>query len=148
MTLPPFLRFAPVPLKSRHDGWSAELQLRFIVALARGFPIGRAARLLGKSRTTAYALRERPGAESFAAAWDDALAYGKRARIAAAAAPAAAPAPRPSPAAPPAATPAEAAARARAAEAIIARYYPDAAGKAGEDGQAGKAGKAGGARRS
>ena len=81
MTVPPFLRFTAVPLKARHDGWTPELQLRFIVALARGHSIAAAARLVGKTRATAYALRQRPGAESFAATWDAALAHAKRTRI-------------------------------------------------------------------
>jgi len=82
MFLPEFLRFTPVPLKARHDGWLPRVQFGFIVALARGASIDAAASAVGKSRTTAYALRNRPGAESFAAAWDAALAYAKRRRLA------------------------------------------------------------------
>ena len=83
MSLPSFLRFTPVPLRARHDGWSPELQFRFILLLARGHSPGEAARRLGKSRQTAYALRTKPGAEGFAAAWDAALDFAKAARQAA-----------------------------------------------------------------
>ena len=78
--LPPFLNFAPVPVRARRDGWSAELQRRFVVDLARGASVDEAARRLGRSRQTAYALRERAGAEGFAAAWDAAVAFAARVR--------------------------------------------------------------------
>jgi hypothetical protein len=81
MTLPDFLRFDPVPLKARHDGWTPELQLRFIVALARGARPGEAAAIVGMSRQGAYELRRRPGGESFAAAWDAALRFARQVRI-------------------------------------------------------------------
>ncbi|HEX8623406.1 MAG TPA: hypothetical protein VF718_15670 [Allosphingosinicella sp.] len=71
---PPVIAFTPVPLRRRADGWSPELQLRFIVALWRGLTPGEAAASVGKNRQNAYALRNRPGAESFAAAWDEAVA--------------------------------------------------------------------------
>src|SRR4051812_39493379 len=77
-----FTRFAPVPVKPRHDGWSPQRQLQFIVALARGATPGEAAAALGMSRQTAYALRRRPGAEDFARAWDEALAFARQVRIA------------------------------------------------------------------
>lgn len=83
--LPPFLRFTPVPVRSRRDGWSPGLQLRFVVAIARGASVDEAARGLGRSRQTAYALRARSGAESFAAAWDAAAAFAARMRGTAAA---------------------------------------------------------------
>src|SRR3712207_4301109 len=80
--LPAFLRFAPVPVKARHDGWSAELQLRFVLALARGSSVDEAARRLGRGRQGAYALRRRSGAEEFAAAWDSALRFASQVRAA------------------------------------------------------------------
>ena len=86
MSLAPFLRFTPVPLKTRHDGWLPELQFRFILLLTQGSSVADAACRVGKSRATAYDLRSRPGAESFVAAWDAALAHARHARIAAAAA--------------------------------------------------------------
>jgi len=69
------LRFTPVPLKARHDGWNAARQRRFIEVLAATKSVTRACAAVGKSAATAYALRNRAGAESFAAAWDSALAF-------------------------------------------------------------------------
>jgi hypothetical protein len=77
MELPDFLRFTPVAVRAQHNGWSPGLQLRFILALARGAGPQEAARALGKTRQSAYLLRNRPGAESFAAAWDAALAFAQ-----------------------------------------------------------------------
>ena len=76
----PILMFIPVPLRRRSDGWSPELQLRFIELLAGGATPGEAAGKLGKNRQNAYALRRRPGAESFGAAWDSAVAWARSAR--------------------------------------------------------------------
>jgi hypothetical protein len=81
MSVPEFVVFTPVPLRARCDGWSPALQLRFIRQLAGGMKPGTAARALGKNRQNAYALRKRPGAESFAAAWDAATAFAERARL-------------------------------------------------------------------
>lgn len=78
--LPAFLRFTPVPVKARRDGWTAELQVRFILHLARGSGVMEAARLLGRSAQGVYRLRERPGAESFAAAWDAACRFADEVR--------------------------------------------------------------------
>jgi hypothetical protein len=82
MSLPSFLRFAPVAVKSRHDGWTPARQRRFVLELARGAGPDAAARLVGKTRQTAYALRRRPGAAQFAAAWDAALAFAAEASLA------------------------------------------------------------------
>lgn len=81
MSLPPVIAFTPVPLRRRADGWSPDLQRRFIVALSRGLNPGEAAHSVGKNRQNAYALRHRPGAESFAAAWDEVVAHVQEARI-------------------------------------------------------------------
>jgi hypothetical protein len=63
--------FTPVPMtRSRHDGWTPERQRAFIAALAASGVVARAARSVGMGPTSAYALRHRPGAESFVAAWD------------------------------------------------------------------------------
>lgn len=75
VTVADLIKFVPVPLRAQHNGWAPGLQLRFIVALARGAGVGEAARSVGKSRQSAYLLREKPGAESFAAAWDRAVAF-------------------------------------------------------------------------
>ena len=71
--------FDPVPLRARSDGWTVERQRAFIAALHATRSITRAARAVGMSRETAYRLRARPGAESFAAAWDAAFALPPRA---------------------------------------------------------------------
>ncbi len=82
MTIPSFLRFTPVPVRARHDGWTPDRQLRFILAIARGAGPGEAARSVGLSRQTAHALRRKPGAESFAAAWDAAAGFADRVAVA------------------------------------------------------------------
>ncbi len=136
MSLPSFLRFKPVPLKARHDAWSPELQFRFILGLARGVRPEEAARSLGMSRQGAYALRKRPGAEGFAAAWDEALRYARRVRVERArrAAPASVQAPEhrsyreyPAPARP---SPARRSAQRAAFDALLDRLYPRQAAKA------------------
>ncbi len=66
--------FTPVPVRARKDGWTAERQREFIRLLHVMRNIGKAAKAVGMSRRSAYRLRERPGAESFAAAWDSAFA--------------------------------------------------------------------------
>jgi len=63
------LQFTPVPSRARHDGWSADDQRQFIARLARGYAVDEAARSLGHTRQSVYALRGRKGAEEFAAAW-------------------------------------------------------------------------------
>lgn len=70
--------FLPVPLRARADGWTAERQAAFLVALARTGSVAGAAREVGLSRASAYALRARPGAGSFAAVWDAVLAGERR----------------------------------------------------------------------
>lgn len=76
MELPDFLAFTPVPLRRvRAGGWTPDRQTRFIVALARGAGIGEAAASIGCSRQSAHALRGRPGAAGFAAAWDRAVEF-------------------------------------------------------------------------
>ena len=75
---PDILAFAPVPSASaRHDGWTPARQREFIDQLARIGVVAAAARAVGLSAKSAYALRKRAGAESFAAAWDAALAEGR-----------------------------------------------------------------------
>lgn len=71
--------FAPVPLKrSRRDGWTPERQRGFIVTLANTGCVAAAARSAGMGVTSAYALRRRAGAATFAAAWDTALHDARR----------------------------------------------------------------------
>ncbi len=79
MKLPNSLGFDPVPVRARHDGWTADDQCLFILKLARGCLIDEAAKALGHSRQSAYALRRRKDALGFAQAWDRAIAMGQAA---------------------------------------------------------------------
>ena len=72
------LPFSPVPVQSRHDGWTAERQYAFVQALLVYGAVKQAAASVGMSRESAYRLRRRPGAESFAASWDEALRAGRQ----------------------------------------------------------------------
>lgn len=70
--------FDPVPLRRvRWDGWTPEKQHLFLSVLAMTASVATAARTLGMSRKSAYDLRRRPGAESFARAWDTAIAAAR-----------------------------------------------------------------------
>lgn len=73
------LAFEPVPSASnRHDGWTPEKQKRFIHELSRIGLVSAAARAVGMSPKSAYALLKRAPEESgFARAWDAALAEGE-----------------------------------------------------------------------
>jgi transposase-like protein len=66
--------FLPVPTRARADGWTSQRQADFIGHLAETGSVAEAARRVGCSRESAYRLRRRAGAESFAAAWDAAVA--------------------------------------------------------------------------
>ena len=65
--VPPFL---PVPLRARADGWTPERQARFIGLLAETGSVAEAARRVSMTRESAWRLRRRRGADSFAQAWD------------------------------------------------------------------------------
>lgn len=65
--------FTPVPLRGRRDGWSEVRQCAFLAQLYFTGSVTAAAKAVGMSRASAYRLRERPGAESFAFAWDRVL---------------------------------------------------------------------------
>jgi hypothetical protein len=67
------IRFTPVQLKARHDGWTAERQRRFIDELAATRSLTRACQAVGMTRTAAYKLRDRPDALHFRLAWCAAL---------------------------------------------------------------------------
>ncbi|MGH6695780.1 hypothetical protein [Sphingopyxis sp.] len=72
------LAFTPVPQqRHRADGWTPETQANFIRALSAMGSVGRAARAVGMGRASAYRLRERPEAKSFAAAWDSGISMGR-----------------------------------------------------------------------
>ena len=68
--VPPFY---PVPIHTRRDGWTVKRQTDFLGFLAETGSVAGACEAVGMSRKSAYALRARPGAESFSAAWDAAL---------------------------------------------------------------------------
>lgn len=71
----PQIPFTPVPLRARHDGWTAERQIAFIEALAECGCVEEACRRVGMSDSAAYALRRRPCGAPFREAWDAALDY-------------------------------------------------------------------------
>ena len=71
--LPRVPAFYPVPLKANPDGWTIERQAHFLGWLAETGSVSAACARVGMSRNGAYKLRKKPGAESFAAAWDAAL---------------------------------------------------------------------------
>lgn len=68
--------FSPVPLRSRADGWTPQRQAAFLAALALTRSVCAAARRVGMARETAYRLRRRADAASFAAAWDAVVGRG------------------------------------------------------------------------
>ncbi len=68
--------FSPVPLRCRADGWTPQRQAEFLAALALTRSVCAAARKVGMARETAYRLRRRADAASFAAAWDAVLGRG------------------------------------------------------------------------
>ena len=68
---PPY--FHPVILRNRRDGWSVARQCAFLAQLYLTGSVGLAASAVGVSRTSAYRLRARGGAEDFAFAWDAVL---------------------------------------------------------------------------
>jgi len=74
----PFV-FDPVPSASRrHDGWTPDRQRGFIRELARIGVVSAAARAVGMSPKSAYALLKRAGPDSgFARAWTGALGEGR-----------------------------------------------------------------------
>ena len=66
-------QFTPAPTRNRHSGWTAERQRQFIDHLALTGSIGEACARVGVASSSAYRLRNKAGAESFARAWDRAL---------------------------------------------------------------------------
>ena len=65
--------FTPAPSRKRNAGWTAERQRRFIEHLALTGAVGEACAVAGVASSSAYRLRNKAGAESFARAWDAAL---------------------------------------------------------------------------
>jgi hypothetical protein len=73
--------FTPVPLRYRADGWTPERQAVFLGVLVETRCVSAAARAVGMGRESAYRLRDKPGAESFAAAWDKVLEAPREPRM-------------------------------------------------------------------
>jgi hypothetical protein len=59
----------PVLRRPRADGWTVDVQRRFIEVLADSGSVIEACLTVGKAKSSAYALRRSPGAEGVAAAW-------------------------------------------------------------------------------
>lgn len=70
MDLSPDSLPALVPTRARADGWTAEKQRAFLENLAACGSVSGAARSVGMSRESAYALRRRAEGRGFAQAWD------------------------------------------------------------------------------
>jgi hypothetical protein len=68
--------FEPAPVRTRHDGWTAERQIAFIEKLADCGSVSAAAAHVGMSRESARKLRRRHSARDFRDAWDAALDCG------------------------------------------------------------------------
>jgi hypothetical protein len=72
--LPRVPAFYPVPMRGcRTTMWTDVRQAHFLGWLAETGSVSAACARVGISRNSAYKLRGKPGAESFAAAWDAAL---------------------------------------------------------------------------
>lgn len=73
----PLLGFAPyLHKRPRSNSITPDRQRQFVATLAATGIVTQAARSIGKSLEALYKLRARPGAEGFAAAWDEALRHG------------------------------------------------------------------------
>src|SRR4051812_30575370 len=70
---PQIPQFEIAPTRNKHSGWTADRQRRFIENLSLTGSIGESAALVGIDSRSAYRLRNKAGAESFARAWDAAL---------------------------------------------------------------------------
>jgi hypothetical protein len=69
--------FTPVPRRrKRRNGWTELAQRAFIAAREECGCVARSARAAGMSTRSAYRLLEAEGADSFAEAWDQAIARG------------------------------------------------------------------------
>jgi hypothetical protein len=68
--------FEPVPVRPRHDGWTAEKQIAFIEKLADCGSVSAACKHVRMSRESARRLRLRSSGRAFRDAWDAALDCG------------------------------------------------------------------------
>ncbi|HYE26834.1 MAG TPA: hypothetical protein VD887_08810 [Allosphingosinicella sp.] len=71
------IRFDPVPVKARHDGWTPERQRGFIDRLVVTGCLARSARAVGMTPQSLHVLRKHKGAASFNRACDEAQASGR-----------------------------------------------------------------------
>jgi hypothetical protein len=72
----PLPDYQPIVLRrQRHDGWTAERQQTFLVALAETGCISESCRVTGITARSAYRLRAHKDGKGFAEAWDQALRY-------------------------------------------------------------------------
>ena len=74
----PTVAFDIIALSARHDGWTAARQIAFIQILAETANVSAACRAVGMSRRSAYALYNRPDAQSFRQGWNIAVEQGTR----------------------------------------------------------------------
>ena len=74
----PDLKFDPVLMRERADGWLPERQTEFIEALAESGCVADACARVGMSESSAYQLRRRPDAVHFRQAWEAAVAHAIR----------------------------------------------------------------------
>lgn len=73
----PLLAFAPYLHKQpRRNSITPDLQRAFVARLAETGIVKSAAVHIGRSLEALYKLRQQPGAEGFASAWDEALGWG------------------------------------------------------------------------
>lgn len=79
--LPDPAPFAPAAPRPRRDGWTPAVQAAFVAALRAGGSVLDACRHVGRSRNSAYALRQRADAVGFAAAWDAAISMTEDALV-------------------------------------------------------------------
>jgi hypothetical protein len=76
----PIPEFTPWRAKrERARGWAPSIQRAFIAELTRIGSVNSAARAVGRTPRSAYQLRDKLGAESFAAAWEEAVYRGQQA---------------------------------------------------------------------
>jgi len=72
----PLITFEPVPVRRRHDGWTAERQIAFVEKLADTNSITAACKHVGMSRESVRKLRRHPAGRPFRDACDAALDCG------------------------------------------------------------------------
>src|SRR2546430_17523678 len=69
----PHIDFSPAPTRKRRAGWTAEKQRKFIERLALTGSAGQASAAAGVASSSAYPLRNKAGADSFAPGWGAAI---------------------------------------------------------------------------